>query len=331
MGESDSDYSFTASDSPMSRLPTLRIQNGSKAVLSFDCNYLGRGFIDLRNPSTEYVAFKVRTTATSSYLVRPSLGVIPPKAQRRIRLEYVHTEPLEEVAKRDPHEYLPLMSKDKFMIQSMIVDDSKCPPRDVWTECKDHIRSQVLTVEFIYRRDMIHERRQSAASRYTSTSSFDYPSSSHFPSYVLPELSQRFIADRQETISTDASVQRHRFRKSASVVTTPGGGAALHPLDLSGERGRLSRPPASAADRRAISHRPSPIAELPSGLLVSNCETSSPRAKDRPIGGVDKRASTFELSSATSSDPESCLLSRAGLTLSRKSEEQVSGRLDCSS
>ncbi|XP_039286828.1 vesicle-associated membrane protein-associated protein B [Nilaparvata lugens] len=80
-------------------------------------------YIKLSNPTTTPVVFKIKTTAPKRYCVRPNAGVVEPKSLIPIA---VSLQPFEF----DPNE----KNKHKFMVQTMIVQDSRVNLETLWKE-----------------------------------------------------------------------------------------------------------------------------------------------------------------------------------------------------
>ncbi|XP_078440279.1 vesicle-associated protein 1-2-like isoform X2 [Wolffia australiana] len=67
--------------------------------------------LQLLNKSTDYVAFKVKTTAPKKYCVKPNVGIVPPKTTYYITV----TMQAQRVAPSD------MQCKDKFLVQTTTV------------------------------------------------------------------------------------------------------------------------------------------------------------------------------------------------------------------
>eukprot|EP01071_Lankesteria_metandrocarpae_P002887 Lankesteria_metandrocarpae@DN2625_c0_g1_i1.p1 len=92
----------------------------------------------LHNPSPHAVAFKIKTTAPKSYLVRPSTGAISCGGAQEIQiiLQPMQTEPS-------------LESPDRFLVQATPVTNLDTPSRDFWNSVpKDELTDQRLNVVF---------------------------------------------------------------------------------------------------------------------------------------------------------------------------------------
>lgn len=80
----------------------------------------------VRNPNTDPVAFKVKTTAPRQYCVRPNSGRIEAGAE-------VEVQVLLQAMKEDPP--LDYKCRDKFLVQSLAItaDRETTPVADIWT------------------------------------------------------------------------------------------------------------------------------------------------------------------------------------------------------
>eukprot|EP00897_Mesotaenium_endlicherianum_P009330 jgi/Mesen1/8425/ME000472S07785 len=79
------------------------------------------------NVSSEYVAFKVKTTSPKKYCVRPNTGIVPPQSSA----EVIVTMQAQREAPPD------MQCKDKFLVQSVIVpqgSSSKDLTQDMWSK-----------------------------------------------------------------------------------------------------------------------------------------------------------------------------------------------------
>eukprot|EP00070_Physeter_catodon_P037382 XP_028344276.1 vesicle-associated protein 1-2-like [Physeter catodon] len=92
----------------------------------------------LRNVSSTFVAFKIKTTAPKSYLVRPSTGIIPSGETEKVHIVFQAVS--EEHARA---------CTDRFLIQSTAVQSDTPLARDYWqTLDKDKIEDTRLSVVF---------------------------------------------------------------------------------------------------------------------------------------------------------------------------------------
>uniref|UniRef100_A0A1J3EVY1 Vesicle-associated protein 1-1 n=1 Tax=Noccaea caerulescens TaxID=107243 RepID=A0A1J3EVY1_NOCCA len=66
----------------------------------------------LKNNSDSNVAFKVKVTDPSKYIVKPKSGVVPPRSTREVRVTMI-------AQKEEPSQ---MQIKEKFMIQSVLAD-----------------------------------------------------------------------------------------------------------------------------------------------------------------------------------------------------------------
>ncbi|CAN8073735.1 unnamed protein product [Agarophyton chilense] len=119
-----------------------------KRVLRFPVNLVQPGAIisdtlTVSNAATTHVAFKVKTTNQHRYLVRPNVGVIPPRGTVKI---YIGLQPMPEPPQLGP-------SRDKFLllvIEAPELAGRELPP-DFWnTHERDiAIRDVKFKVEFV--------------------------------------------------------------------------------------------------------------------------------------------------------------------------------------
>ncbi|ESO01862.1 hypothetical protein HELRODRAFT_65374 [Helobdella robusta] len=86
--------------------------------------------LELTNPSSRKVMFKVKTTAPKRYCVRPNSGIIEPGAKLSITLmlqPYNHEQQNEK-------------NKHKFMVQSMFAPDGHIEnPETLWKEASPDV------------------------------------------------------------------------------------------------------------------------------------------------------------------------------------------------
>lgn len=95
--------------------------------------------LTLTNSSTnEFVAFKVKTTAPKSYLVRPSSGVLQGKgASQEVQ---IILQPAQAGQESENH---------RFLVQAVVVSSGDALDRQAWSEKgKDEIQEQRLNVAF---------------------------------------------------------------------------------------------------------------------------------------------------------------------------------------
>ncbi|CBZ50666.1 vesicle-associated membrane protein-associated protein A, related [Neospora caninum Liverpool] len=118
--------------------PLLRIT--PEKVIEFPVVLFSSSTVELHleNTADTFVAFKIKTTAPKSYLVRPSTGIIP-----RGGKEVVHIvlQPLSEEPTRP--------CSDRFLIQSTAVSSDAPLARDYWqTLDRDRIEDTRLSVVY---------------------------------------------------------------------------------------------------------------------------------------------------------------------------------------
>lgn len=119
--------------------PLLRIS--PEKVIEFPVVLFSSSTVELHleNVSDTFVAFKIKTTAPKSYLVRPSTGIIP-----RGGKEVVHIvlQPLSEEPTRP--------CSDRFLIQSTAVSSDAPLARDYW-QTLDRDRIEDIRLSVVYR------------------------------------------------------------------------------------------------------------------------------------------------------------------------------------
>jgi hypothetical protein len=88
--------------------------------------------LSLQNPTTERVAFKVKTTSPKKYCVRPSSGIVEPGATKDI-----------QIIMQPQREAPPSLAecKDKFLVQSVIVEGTES---EVTVEMFDPARGPII-------------------------------------------------------------------------------------------------------------------------------------------------------------------------------------------
>eukprot|EP00921_Rhytidocystis_pertsovi_P009608 GHVQ01015511.1.p1 GENE.GHVQ01015511.1~~GHVQ01015511.1.p1 ORF type:complete len:249 (-),score=31.13 GHVQ01015511.1:309-1055(-) len=87
---------------------------------------------------SNFVAFKIKTTAPKNYLVRPSTGVITPGGQQEVEIVL------------QPITQEPASGQDRFLVQATVVENEQQQlPRDYWsTVDKSNLQEQRMTVVF---------------------------------------------------------------------------------------------------------------------------------------------------------------------------------------
>eukprot|EP01055_Gregarina_sp_Pseudo9_P004550 Gregarina_sp_Pseudo_9__4549@NODE_471_length_2761_cov_130_900073_g433_i1_p2_GENE_NODE_471_length_2761_cov_130_900073_g433_i1NODE_471_length_2761_cov_130_900073_g433_i1_p2_ORF_typecomplete_len239_score40_62Motile_Sperm/PF00635_26/1_2e26Motile_Sperm/PF00635_26/5_4e02PapDlike/PF14874_6/0_00012HALZ/PF02183_18/0_14_NODE_471_length_2761_cov_130_900073_g433_i119222638 len=95
--------------------------------------------LQLDNPSENNVAFKIKTTAPKSYLVKPSSGVVQPRSRQEVNILLI---PLYEPP-RDS-------SPDRFLVQSTVVPTAEPLSKEEWSDlshAKDRLEERRLSVQ----------------------------------------------------------------------------------------------------------------------------------------------------------------------------------------
>lgn len=114
-----------------------------KEVLVFTANPSNKQpsrSLKLTNISDGIVAFKVKTTAPKSYLVRPSSGTLMKGKHEDVQ---IIMQPREQA----PNEWPP--SNHRFLVQAIPVDDASGVSRDSWSNFpKDQLQEKRLNVEY---------------------------------------------------------------------------------------------------------------------------------------------------------------------------------------
>ncbi|CDJ38530.1 major sperm protein domain-containing protein, putative [Eimeria tenella] len=95
--------------------------------------------ITLKNVSSHpFVAYKIKTTAPKSYLVRPSTGAVPQGESRSV-----------QIVLQAPTEEPPKSSSDRFLIQATAAASGEALPRNYWLELpKQQLEETRLIVSF---------------------------------------------------------------------------------------------------------------------------------------------------------------------------------------
>lgn len=120
-------------------MPLLRIS--PEKVIEIPCTLYSSSTVELllENVSDQpYVAYKIKTTAPKSYLVRPSSGVVPQGQTRSVQivLQAFTEEP-------------PRTSSDRFLVQATRVENDTSLPRNYWLSLpKSDVEETRLNVVF---------------------------------------------------------------------------------------------------------------------------------------------------------------------------------------
>ncbi|CDJ70036.1 major sperm protein domain-containing protein, putative [Eimeria necatrix] len=95
--------------------------------------------ITLKNVSSHpFVAYKIKTTAPKSYLVRPSTGAVPQGESRSV-----------QIVLQAPTEEPPKAAADRFLIQATAAASGEALPRNYWLELpKQQLEETRLSVSF---------------------------------------------------------------------------------------------------------------------------------------------------------------------------------------
>eukprot|EP00270_Netrium_digitus_P010620 TRINITY_DN329_c0_g1_i2.p1 TRINITY_DN329_c0_g1~~TRINITY_DN329_c0_g1_i2.p1 ORF type:complete len:254 (+),score=59.63 TRINITY_DN329_c0_g1_i2:280-1041(+) len=88
----------------------LSVQPG-ELKFSFELRKQASASMRLVNLTSDYVAFKVKTTSPKKYCVRPNTGIVPPQSSAEVTVTM-------QGQKEAPSD---MQSKDKFLIQSVVV------------------------------------------------------------------------------------------------------------------------------------------------------------------------------------------------------------------
>lgn len=96
--------------------------------------------LKITNVTDGHVAFKVKTTAPNSYVVRPSSGKLPPNGEAVVSLQ-LQMQGLESTN----------VNSHRFLVQALRTDGSSEPlPRDIWTTTpKDKLEEARLSVQLV--------------------------------------------------------------------------------------------------------------------------------------------------------------------------------------
>mmetsp|Transcript_7465 Transcript_7465/g.31621 ORF Transcript_7465/g.31621 Transcript_7465/m.31621 type:complete len:256 (-) Transcript_7465:90-857(-) len=93
----------------------------SPPVLNFPppLNRVIAAVLTLENITGEYISYKVKTTAPKRYVVRPNIGIIPPKENVEIQVMlHMSKDPPDGTA-----------AKDRFQVQTILLDDKTSDQR----------------------------------------------------------------------------------------------------------------------------------------------------------------------------------------------------------
>jgi len=92
--------------------------------------------LKLTNASSGHVAFKVKTTAPKSYLVRPSSGTVRPGESQEVQI--ILQPPSGNDGPANNH---------RFLVQAVVAKDAEAVSRDAWAEIpKDKVQEHRLNV-----------------------------------------------------------------------------------------------------------------------------------------------------------------------------------------
>lgn len=92
-------------------------------------------YLELQNPSTERVLFKVKTTAPRRYCVRPNSGLIEPGNSTKIAI-MLQPSDLDSPTERSRH---------KFMVQSVVIQDDRASGFDqIWSEVSQSKTHEIM-------------------------------------------------------------------------------------------------------------------------------------------------------------------------------------------
>lgn len=85
-------------------------------------------YLEIHNPSSKKVCFKVKTTAPRRYCVRPNSGVIDPNGKVKIA---IMLQPMDQDSYEERHRH-------KFMLQSISIEnDSTYTPEEIWQRAQE--------------------------------------------------------------------------------------------------------------------------------------------------------------------------------------------------
>lgn len=120
-------------------MPLLRIS--PEKVIEIPCTLFTSSTVELHLENVSehpFVAYKIKTTAPKSYLVRPSTGVVPQGETRSIQIVL-------QAFNEDP----PRNSTDRFLVQATHVESSMPLPRNYWLSLpKGDVEETRLNVVF---------------------------------------------------------------------------------------------------------------------------------------------------------------------------------------
>lgn len=122
-------------------LPQVLVINPKNALLfKGPSNQSANVQITLTNPSTKWVAFKVKTTAPKRYCVRPNGGFIKSNESCSVNIAYQPGDGANDVAERLKH---------KFLVQAIFTDNDQVHLDQIWKDVpKDNIMESKIRCMF---------------------------------------------------------------------------------------------------------------------------------------------------------------------------------------
>uniref|UniRef100_A0A0K0DW80 Major sperm protein n=1 Tax=Strongyloides stercoralis TaxID=6248 RepID=A0A0K0DW80_STRER len=95
----------------------LELTPKNELVFTGPFTEVSTSYLTLFNPSENYIAFKVKTTAPNYYCVRPNAGLIPPNTSKEVA---VMLQPMDNTSNLEQER-----AKHKFMIQSAFASEGE--------------------------------------------------------------------------------------------------------------------------------------------------------------------------------------------------------------
>jgi len=160
--------------------------------------------LKLRNKSNGHVAYKVKTTAPKSYLVRPSSGVLNPNSSADVQIILQQQTGAETIT-----------TAHRFLVQAVTVQSDAAVSREQWNEWqqnqKDTLQEQRLNV------DIIEQDAEPALNRPVDNSSVA-PSSRDASETTM-------AAKYDELVKYTLSVEKEKKQLQAELDSKKGKGA----------------------------------------------------------------------------------------------------------
>jgi len=158
--------------------------------------------LKLNNASAGCVAFKVKTTAPKSYLVRPSSGTVKPGDNMEVQ---IILQPGQQDGSTSSH---------RFLVQAVVAADGEPVSREAWAEFpKDKVQEARLNV-------VVEEREDPAAAKVDATSTF----ASTSPNDTSTDLAMKYEELVQYTLMLEK--EKKKLEDDLSVKKRNRGGSS---------------------------------------------------------------------------------------------------------